>query len=375
MIKIKDIGIYIHIPFCKKKCYYCDFVSCADKYKDFNFYKSRLIDEIKNATILKNYKIKSIFLGGGTPTIFPTNYLNEIITTLSIYNINTNAEITIEANPGTLSKPYLQDLKQIGFNRLSIGLQTTDDFLLKTLGRIHTYDEFLINYKNALSVGFNNINIDLMYNIPNQSLVDFKKTLEIITKLKPNHISSYSLIIEPNTKFGKLYEENILNIQSDEVDRQMYGFLNDYLSQFGYNRYEISNFSKRGFECVHNQIYWKREDYLGFGVSAHSFLNNKRFNNTNSLKEYINNKFILDEEILITKDDAIEEYIFLGLRLTKGINIKSFNTEFGIDFFNLYGNKVDYLIKEGFLDYDNDNLKLTIKGIDVSNLVFSKILT
>ncbi len=355
-------SIYIHIPFCKSKCKYCDFLSFPNT-EYINAYKKALLDEI-NAFDCKS--VKSIFIGGGTPSIINSNIISEIMNSLGRFNIEKNAEITIEANPGTLAEEKVKEYRKSGINRISMGLQAWQNCLLKTLGRIHTKESFLKSYETARKY-FNNINIDLMFSLPDQSFEMWLDTLENVTKLEPEHISAYSLIVEEGTPFYDMK----LNLPDEETDRKMYHYAIKYLEEKGYQQYEISNFAKKGFESVHNTVYWQRGNYKGFGLGAASLINNVRYKNTENISDYIKGVTITEKEIL-TKDDQMAEFMFLGLRMTKGISISEFKKEFNEDILIKYKSVIDkysnYIIIEG------DKLRLTTDGTDISNMIFSEII-
>ncbi|WP_058485389.1 radical SAM family heme chaperone HemW [Defluviitalea phaphyphila] len=374
------ISLYIHIPFCKSKCYYCDFASYANKEESMEDYVLALVNEMRNyGELFKNNKIATVFIGGGTPTILPLKLLKKVLKNIFVnFNIENNAEITIEANPGTLNHDNLSLLKEFGVNRLSIGLQAYQNNLLKKIGRIHTVEEFIKNFLLARKLGFNNINIDLMFALPNQTLKDWIVTLKEITKLNPEHISCYSLTIEENTPFGLLEKEGKLKKADEEIDRKMYHYAQKYLSTKEYIQYEISNFSKLEFESKHNLTYWTYKPYIGIGLGAHSFLEGKRYHNTYNLSKYIKsngeiNKLKEDIEVLSPKMQYAE-YIFLGLRLLKGIDVTEFYNQFKISFDELFKEKVHKLINLGLLEKNKENIRLTHKGIDLSNIVFSEFL-
>ncbi|QXM06207.1 radical SAM family heme chaperone HemW [Crassaminicella indica] len=377
---MKEIGIYIHIPFCKQKCFYCDFCSFSNMEKYITKYIDALREEIRGwKEKLKAYEIKSIFIGGGTPSILPIKEMDKIIDAIySNFHINKDLEFSIESNPGTLNKENLVYYLNNNVNRLSMGLQAWQDIHLKSLGRIHNKEEFLKNFLLAREIGFENINIDLMFGLPDQSLKDWEETLYHVVQLNPEHISAYSLKIEENTVFNELYEKGSLNLPSEELDRDMHHFAIDYLSAYDYKHYEISNFAKKGKECIHNQIYWKDKEYIGFGLGAHSYFNKKRFSNTKIMEEYIDNihKNISPcafEEI-ISKKDEISEYMFLGLRMIRGIVIDEFKDRFGFNPYDVYGEEIMKLKKQGLLYTDEKSIRLTRKGIDLSNQVFVAFL-
>lgn len=285
---MKNLGIYIHIPFCVKKCDYCDFISYCDKNNLIEVYIEKLKEEITNNLNKNYYMIKTIYIGGGTPSFIDSKYIVDILNTIKEeYNLE-NAEVTIEVNPGTVTENKLLDYKNAGINRLSIGLQETSQKLLKQIGRIHTYAEFLETYNLAREIGFKNINIDLMIGLPNQNIANIKDSLQKIINLNPEHISVYSLILEEGTKLYKKYEEKQIELPDDEIERNMYWYVKNTLENNGYTHYEISNFAKPGYESKHNVSCWNQEEYIGFGVAAHSYINGARYSNTNKLEEYIN---------------------------------------------------------------------------------------
>lgn len=375
---MKEIGIYIHIPFCIKKCEYCDFVSYCNKEKYVPQYINALKKEIKN-NINKEYKITTIYIGGGTPSSIEENYIADIIETIKL-NMNDenlkefkNVEVTIEVNPGTVTEKKLETYKEIGINRLSIGLQETHDELLKSIGRIHTYEEFLKTYNLARKIGFNNINVDLMIALPNQTIQDIKENLEKIIKLNPEHISVYSLILEEGTPFYNKYNENKIRLPDEELERNMYWYVKNTLENNGYIHYEISNFSKKGFESKHNMNCWNQEEYFGFGVAAHSYNNKIRYSNTNSIEEYIkgSNKIIHEKQTL---EDMQKEYILLGLRKIEGINIQKFKNKFAQNPIFIFKEQLSKLVDEELIIVDGNEIKLTNKGLDLANIVWEEFV-
>ncbi|WP_129596745.1 radical SAM family heme chaperone HemW [Anaerophilus nitritogenes] len=376
---MKNIGLYIHIPFCVKKCFYCDFCSYPDTY-NISAYMNAVKKEIKSfEKDLKEYKIKSIFIGGGTPSIIPIDEMDKIMNLLhEKFHMDEKIEWSIESNPGTLNEEKIRFYLKSGINRLSIGLQAWQDHHLKRLGRIHTKDEFVKNYLLARKLGFKNINIDLMFSLPDQTFLEWKETLSQVIKLQPEHISSYSLKIEENTVFNELYEKGLLNIPSDEEDREMYHFAMDYLTSCGYEHYEISNFAKENKGSIHNQIYWENKEYIGFGVGAHSYFNNDRFSNEINIDDYIlkiqNKKSPCITKEKIFKEDEMAETMFLGLRLIRGIDTKEFEKRFKISPLKIYKKSIDKFIQEGLLWNDGRNIGLTKRGIDVSNQIFVDFL-
>lgn len=374
MWEMKEIGVYIHIPFCKQKCLYCDFVSFANKQELQKDYIQALKKEIQN---WKNnaYKIKTIYIGGGTPSYIDSNYISEII------NLVGNApSITIELNPGTVTEQKLLDYKNAGINRLSIGLQSTNDNLLKQIGRIHNYKQFLETYNLARNIGFDNINVDLMIGLPNQSIKDVKQSLEDICRLNPEHISVYSLIVEENTPMQKLIDNGELKLPDEELERQMYWYVKDYLELNGYKHYEISNFAKPGFESEHNLDCWNQKEYIGFGAGAYSYLNKKRFGNISNLEKYIQNcnsnnfeKNTILEEVQ-DKNQQMNEYMILGLRKIDGISIQKFEEKFNENPILLFRKELQKLHEEKLIIIDGDVIKLSNKGLDLANIVWEEFV-
>ena len=381
---LNELGIYIHIPFCKQKCYYCDFVSYSNKCSEVKEYIESLKKEIEEFDF-SNYKVTSIYIGGGTPSYIDSIYIVEILSELK-EKLKCNLiefkdiEITIEVNPGTVDTKKLNDYKKLGINRLSIGLQSTKNDILKKIGRIHTYQEFLEIYKLARETGFKNINIDLMIGIPGQKIGDLKNTLQDIIKLEPEHISVYSLIIEENTPIEKMLENGEIKLPDEDLERNMYWYVKNTLELNGYNHYEISNFAKLGKESRHNLNCWNQEEYIGFGVAAHSYLNGIRFSNTINVEEYIqhieNNR--KEENIQIEESQSLEdkknEFMMLGFRKIQGVDIARFKEKFIDNPIFLYRENFNKLVEEGLIEVDLNHIKLTNKGIDLANLVFEEFV-
>lgn len=384
-----QVGIYLHIPFCVKKCNYCDFLSASADWNTQKRYVEALKKEISfYQDRLENYTISSIFFGGGTPSVLEERWIKELLEIIfEMYFVEEDAEITIEANPETLTKEKLESYKKAGINRLSIGLQSTENEQLKRLGRIHTYEKFLEIYAFARNAGFENINVDLMSALPFQTQSEWEETLRKVVSLvpKPEHISAYSLIIEEGTQFYEIEEE--LSLPKEEADRQMYWRTKELLEREGYLRYEISNYALSGKESRHNQIYWNLKEYLGMGLGAASYFGGSRFKNTEDLKEYLlfledsnfqhnkKEKIGLQRNIqILSKKERMEEFMFLGLRQTKGISEHKFLELFQVNVMELYGNKVENAIQMGMLWRKNGRIGLTERGIDVSNIVLAEFL-
>jgi oxygen-independent coproporphyrinogen-3 oxidase len=373
---MKEISLYIHIPFCKQKCLYCDFPSYSGKERLMNEYVDALNKEILQKA--EKYSINSIFIGGGTPSYLKDSNLQSLLATLNKLNLKENLEFTVECNPGTLNKKNLDIMKKYNVNRISMGLQATKNSVLKEIGRIHSYEEFKNNYLLARDIGFDNINIDLMFGLPNQTLADWKESLEEIAKLEPNHISAYSLIIEEGTHFYNLYEQDKLNLPEEDIERLMYLSTKDILNKYGYHQYEISNFAKIGKECFHNKVYWKCDEYLGLGVSASSFIDEKRIKNIDVIEEYIE-KLNKDENVIEQIhvndiSDNMEEFIFMGLRMSEGIKINEFKKRFNKDIYEVYGNIIEKNIKRELLICNSEKLFLSCRGMEISNYVMSDFI-
>lgn len=375
----KELGIYIHIPFCKQKCYYCDFISYSDKCSKISDYIDCLIKEVEQFDF-SNYKVTSIYIGGGTPSYVDSKYIKQILTKLHEKVKFEKVEITIEVNPGTVTRKKLQDYEEAGINRISIGLQSTEDRLLRQIGRIHTYQEFLETYHLAKKIGFKNINVDLMLGLPNQTIQDLKESLNKIIELDPNHISVYSLIVEEKTKIAKLLQEGKIELPTEEQERNMYWYVKNQLELHGYHHYEISNFAKKGKESRHNMNCWNQEEYIGFGVAAHSYINNVRFSNTSNVEEYIenmnhaNNQKNVRIEEKQTLEDKRNEFMMLGFRKLDGVNISKFKEKFIENPIFLYRDKLNKLVEEDLIEIDLNHMKLTNKGLDFANLVFEEFI-
>lgn len=373
---MKEVALYIHIPFCKQKCFYCDFPSYARKDDLMSDYIEALLIELKEK--IKSYRVRSLFIGGGTPSYLNEENLSKLMKVIKNINFSEDAEKTIECNPGTVSEEKFNIMKDGGINRLSFGLQTTKNNLLKGIGRIHTFEAFKDNYNLARSVGFNNINIDMMFGLPNQSVKDWTDSLEEVAKLNPEHISAYSLIIEEGTPFYKLYNEDKLKLPSEEEEREMYKKCKDILIENGYHQYEISNYAKEGKECLHNEVYWMCDEYIGVGASSSSYIDGKRIKNIDDLREYIkrigSGESIVDEEIINTKNDDIEEFMFMGLRMNCGIEEEEFKRRFHTDVDNVYKDVIEGNINKGLLERKRGRIYLTDKGIEFSNMVMSDMI-
>lgn len=378
---MKEIGIYIHIPFCIQKCYYCDFCSFDKLQNKQAEYVDALIKEIKNTHNKSELLIKTVYIGGGTPSILNANELKQVMEAIKTnFLLSKDCEITVEMNPGTVTKEKLQIYKDSGINRLSIGLQSTNDEILKELGRIHNYKQFEDIYEDARALGFNNINVDLMIGLPNQTIDDVSKSLKDIIQKNPEHISVYSLILEDDTKLKNLIEEGKLSLPDEDTERAMYWTVKNTLEKNGYNHYEISNFSKLGYESKHNTDCWNQKEYIGFGIAAHSYFNNIRYSNICDINEYIKNinSKVFEKNVIIheiqEKQDKMNEYMILGLRMIKGVNEQVFKEKFSKDINDVYKKSIEKLINLELILNEKGIIKLTKKGIDFANIVWEEFV-
>lgn len=418
----KPLELYVHIPFCARKCLYCDFLSFRALVSVHEAYVTQLINEIKvQGACCHEYEVKTVFIGGGTPSVLEPCLISRVMEALyEHFHIGEDAEITIEVNPGTLLQNKLHVYRSVGINRLSIGLQSADNQELKDLGRIHTFEEFLKSYQCARMAGFTNVNVDLMSSIPGQTPESWKNTLKKVTMLKPEHISAYSLIIEEGTPFWDFYgkPQGETGIKTDDVcflhprsargaengspeagrrtpvhpplpdeetENRIYHFTRSFLEEQGYGRYEISNYAKPGYECMHNIGYWREVPYLGMGLGASSFLSGTRFSNERDLDAYLRLDFDENEgrqalALLrgpveeLTRESMMEEFMFLGLRMIKGVSEIDFVSLFGIKMERIYGPVIERLVANGLLKREGIWISLTEWGMDVSNFVLSEFL-
>lgn len=387
--RMKNLSIYIHIPFCVRKCLYCDFLSFpvgktaenADSHAAqdrMDSYVNLICREIRqSAELYKEYQVISIFLGGGTPSLLPAEEVSRIMEVIrENYWVAQNAEITMEMNPGTADDGKLRQYITDGINRISIGLQSTDDRELARIGRIHDYRTFLTSYDLARKAGFRNINVDLMAALPGQSIASYEQTLRRVTELAPEHISAYSLILEEGTP---LYEgQSQYSFPTEDEDREMYLLTRDYLASCGYHRYEISNYALDGYECRHNKVYWQRGDYVGFGLGASSMVRNVRWSNPGGQEAYAAyvERLSADHTVkqILTVQEQMEEYMFLGLRMVRGVCAEEFGRIFGQSVGTVYGDVIDRLCRQGLLIQENGSVRLTDRGLDVSNYAMAQFL-
>ena len=369
------LELYVHIPFCVRKCQYCDFLSGPSDEETKDRYIEALLKEIRAAEHTEDYEIVSVFIGGGTPSALKAEAIASIMRTLQEqFFFCEDAEVTIEANPGTVDLEKLTIYRNVGINRLSLGLQSTDAEELKLLGRIHSYEEFLKSYEWAREAGFSNINIDLMFASPGQTGEAWRQHLYQVAELNPEHISAYSLIIEEGTPFA---EQN-LDLPDEDTEYQMYEDTAEILERYGYRQYEISNYAKQGYMCRHNAGYWQRREYLGFGLGASSLYRGMRFSNTRRMQEYLkesrNPDQIRKDVTVLSRNERIEEFMFLGFRMTEGISEKKFEENFDVRLMDVYGDILQKYEETGFVEHIETKWRLTRKGIHVSNHILADFL-
>lgn len=376
---MEKISLYIHIPFCAQKCLYCDFPSFARKDHLRKAYIEALNKEIISLREkYNNIEINTIFIGGGTPSVLEADELECLLKEVAKLNMAKDVEYSMECNPGNLTEEKLEVMKKYGVNRISMGLQAKQDNLLKGLGRIHNYKTFKENFLLAKKVGFNNINVDLMFGLPNQRLNEWEETLREIISLEPAHISAYSLIIEEGTAFYNLYENDKLKLPTEEEERKMYHLAKKILEENGFNQYEISNYAKEGKECRHNLAYWNMDNWIGVGSASASYMDGKRIKNISSVEEYINSinekGEAIEEIINNSKNDNMEEFMFMGLRKINGIDENEFKNRFSMNINDVYGEILNKYIDEGLLIRDSGRIFLSEKGIEISNIIMADFL-
>ena len=373
-------SLYLHIPFCKQKCRYCDFPSIAADSSLYEKYGQAVLQEIvKRHEELGPIDIDTIYFGGGTPSLMPIKIISAIVESIyTNFTINSNCEITLEANPGTVDISYLLGLKKIGFNRLSFGIQAVQDNLLKTLGRIHSHHDADTTINNAQKAGFKNISVDLMYGLPDQTMSMLEESLNWAVNKAVQHISIYGLQLEENTPFYSMHESGHLLLPDEDSVEKMYDYINAFLPLNNFERYEISNFAKKGFESRHNTAYWQDKAYIGIGCAAHSYYQQKRLYNTHNVNNYIqqatNKHFTYQQEEILDKNNWIEEFCFLALRTTQGINKNKFQQTFNCDIYSLYKEVIHNFITKNLLIDTGNFIKLTPLGMKYGNIVFEGFL-
>lgn len=381
----KNLELYLHIPFCVKKCAYCDFLSAPADESTRVRYVEALVEEIKvKSEFYKIYSVPSVFVGGGTPSVLLGQDIARLMEAVHLYfHLENDAEITIECNPGTLNSQKAAHYKSAGINRVSLGLQSVRQKELTLLGRIHTYEDFLKSYDILRKAGFDNINVDLMSGLPGQTLSSWQATVRKVTALRPEHISAYSLIIEEGTPFYESFSQDEARrergdvpqlLPTEETERTMYEWSRSYLDAQGYHRYEISNYARAGKECRHNMGYWRRENYLGLGLGSSSLVEDERFGNTTDLEDYIKGNYEKQNITKLTRQEQMEEFMFLGLRMVEGISRGEFKDCFGTEPEGVYGDVLASLYKEGLLHQEAGRIYLTEEGISLSNYVMAQFL-
>lgn len=373
-MKTNKISIYIHIPFCESRCHYCDFCSSLLAKSNVEKYFEYLRKEIKlQEDFLRGKIIDTVFIGGGTPSSVDPKFIKEIMEDLSAFKFSKDSEVTIESNPNSLTLEKAKTYFSSGINRISIGAQSFNDEILKRIGRIHKKDDIYRATENARSAGFENINLDLMLALPGQKFSDIEDSINEVEKLKLSHISYYSLILEEGTKLYRDHEKSPLAFPNEDEDRKMYHYVANKLEKIGLKQYEISNFAKEGYECRHNMSYWKLRDYISFGLSASSNIGNLRYTNFYDFKDYYEalekNKSPIVFSEKLSKTDRMNEFVMMGLRLNSGVDIDEFNEKFNENFLKIYEQEIEKNLKSGLIILDENNLKLTEKGRDLSNQV------
>ncbi len=378
------LEIYLHIPFCVRKCRYCDFLSAPANKEVQDAYTRALRQEIRNFSAVKDYQVETVFLGGGTPSLLSGDTVFELLEELrNRFPFSADPEITIECNPGTADREKLVRYREAGINRLSLGLQSADNRELALLGRIHTWESFLETYDQAREAGFSNLNVDLMSALPGQTLSDWERTLRKTAALKPEHISAYSLILEPGTPFYETYRQEAEKrergeatsfLPSEEEERKMYWKTQELLEAQGWERYEISNYARPGFACRHNVGYWTGVEYAGFGLGAASLLDHVRYANPRTLSSYIKGDFTERERSALEEKEEMEEFLFLGLRLKKGVSGEEFRKRFGKEMKEIYGDVIGKLTREEMVRQQGAFLSLTERGTDLANYVMASFL-
>lgn len=384
---MRELGIYVHIPFCIKKCKYCDFISFDNILEKSQIYCKSLIDTIENVEIIfpklnisvnefkENFIINTIYFGGGTPSSIDLDLIIEILKTIKKkFKVANNCEITIEINPGTVNEQKLKNYKDAGFNRISIGLQETHNNILNLIGRIHTYEQFVESFKMARKIGFENINIDLMLGLPNQTLENLEESINRVIELKPNHISLYSLILESGTDLEKSVNAGKLLLPQEDLERKMYHKTKIILEKNGFSHYEISNFAKKGKVSKHNWNCWEQKEYIGLGATAHSYLNGIRYSNsafTETGEWNFKDKIMQEKQTL---EEQKKEYMLLGLRKIEGVSIQKFKEKFVENPIFLFREEIEKLVEQQLLVVDGDWIRLTNKGMDLANLVWEEFV-
>lgn len=368
----KELGLYVHIPFCLRKCAYCDFASFAGRERDMDAYIERVIREAEEKSA-PDYLVSTLYIGGGTPSLLPPGLMDALLTALeSRFCFMKNAEKTCECNPGTVTEPFLDVLCRHGVNRLSFGAQAYQDRLLSLLGRIHRWPEVEKSVSLARSFGIRNFNLDLMLGLPFQTLRDAEQTLSAALALSPTHLSCYGLIVEEGTQMKRMVDDGVWTLPDEDAERAMYECCRETLAANGFEQYEISNFSLPGFACRHNADCWERKEYLGLGSAACGFLNDQRFQNPPSLDDYLAGKPA--QVTFLTPEDARFESVMLGLRMMKGVSDAAFRQMHGLSIEDAFGEKLIKPLRQGLVEWQEGSLRLTRRGMDVQNAVLVELM-
>lgn len=372
---MRKLGIYIHIPFCQSKCYYCDFNSGKGDEEQVQKYIDALIKEIKLYSSMRSQKVHTVFIGGGTPTYIDSRHIVQVMSELAnSFDLSEVLEVTIECNPGSVDENKVRDYLSAGINRFSIGLQSTNDSIIKSVGRIHNYSEFIDTVGLIKGCGGTNISGDLMIGLPGQRIEDVIKSIDDLSILGINHVSMYSLKLEEGTAMMKMYDKGLIELPDEEEEREMYHQGINRLRYHGYKQYEISNFAKEGFESKHNLLYWELDEYVGLGLGSSGYLGDVRYSNHYNMDDYItsidNSKKPISEEEIISNEELMYECMILGLRLNKGISKEEILEKTGVDFLAIYNEEIEKNIKNGLMVIENGRYKLTSIGFDLSNQVF-----
>lgn len=377
----KEIGIYIHIPFCASRCYYCNFASSTNFDKIDKYVETLCLEILQNAEIFSEYDISTIYFGGGTPSIIDSKHIEKIMDTIKLFNYNIK-EATIEINPGSVTKEKLETYVKSGINRISIGLQSTHDKVLKAIGRVHTYSDFLNTLNMVKVVGITNVSVDVMYPLPRLNLKEFKESINQIMSLKDEydikHISVYNLEVHEGSKLDFLLKEDFLNLVDEDEEYEMKNYLETTLEVNNFNRYEISNFAIKGYESKHNLTYWNQGEYIGIGASASSFFAGTRYTNISNIDKYING-ILENSNIVLQKEELdkmalMKEYMILKLRLINGVSLKEFKKKFGVEIFNIFKDEIEKLILNKLIVLEEDYLVLTPRGKEVANIVWEEFI-
>lgn len=371
----RPLALYLHIPFCAAKCAYCDFASYPNRQDVWHGYMDALLDELRDwRPVLEDRELDTVFIGGGTPSLLPAGEIVRLLDGVrQCAPVRGDAEITMEANPGTLTEEKLKSCRTAGVNRLSLGAQAMDDRLLRGLGRIHTAKDVTAAVEMARRAGFDNVSLDLMYALPGQSMDDWMRTLDEAVALEPEHLSAYSLIVEEGTPLADRVARGMLNVPDDDAAVEMQRMAVDRLSEAGFARYEISNYARPGRECRHNIVYWQRGDYLGVGCAAHSLMDGERFENPRGLEEYLSGTRRMNA-VRLTREDAMEETLMLSTRMCRGMDLGAYRREFGVDFCAGRERKLAQLTRLGLLECTDGFLRLTRRGMEIQNAVVVELL-